>query len=494
MGAPFTATLAIPGQTITGSGGVDTLRSSTGADTIVGGAGNDTIFASVKSDSIDGGLGTDVYRTVAAQFNVANGEGSGTGISTGIVVNLGSTAVTAANVLSVTGNVISGGLTSVAPTSASYLYTNSLATNSPVTDTLTSIENVHMESGGENYVVGSDGANTIIGGAGVDFIVSGKGNDIIQGAAGVDVINAGAGNDTIQMLDTAELNRDEVINGGTGANNVTMLSATTGLDDNDFDAMDLIQTFNFSSAGANTGVFGAKAAAAGIVSINGGDGVDTITVSTGGVTITPGKGADIITGGLGVQTIDLTEAVAAADDIGIVTGLTSDSVTAFAVAQDDILIDSSALDVANASVATKTTDIVDIHDNNSTADANGTPAAMGIQILTAAAVAADAKNFFVIDLGTTKFLNAAAAVDVLEASGAAALTFAGNIAAADSFYFAYENTVGGTGIALATFIAGDNNSSTAAVTGAGNLIGTDLVTLVGVSNAATLTTAVMFHN
>ena len=48
MGAAFTATATIPGQTITGSGGVDVLRTSTGTDTVDGGAGNDTIHGSVN--------------------------------------------------------------------------------------------------------------------------------------------------------------------------------------------------------------------------------------------------------------------------------------------------------------------------------------------------------------------------------------------------------------------------------------------------------------
>ena len=158
-----------------------------------------------------------------------------------------------------------------------------------------------------------------------------------------------------------------------------------------------------------------------------------------------------------------------------------------ATQEDHINLDVSVLEGSGILIATKTLDVVEIHDNNSAA----TGADVGAQTLTGAGTAADAKNFFILDLGLTKFANADAAVDALELGGGAALTFSGNIAASDAFFFAYENTTGGTNIAAAMFVAADNNSGmgAAAATGAGNLDGVDLVTIVGLADASTLNAA-----
>jgi len=208
MGAAFTATATIPGQTITGSGGVDVLRTSTGTDTVDGGAGNDTIHGSVKADSIDGGAGTgDTYVTSTSQL-ASNIEGAGTGTSTGIVINLGATALTNANVLSTSGKNLAGTLTSVESGKVAYLFDAALNTNSAVVDTLSNIENITLGGNGVNYVVGSASANVITGGAGVDTIVAGNGADTITGGAGADSINltesaANSAADTIGGLATA---------------------------------------------------------------------------------------------------------------------------------------------------------------------------------------------------------------------------------------------------------------------------------------------------
>ena len=175
----------------------------------------------------------------------------------------------------------------------------------------------------------------------------------------------------------------------------------------------------------------------------------------------------------------------------VTSGLTVDTVTGYtagsAATSDELDLDHSELVTGGAVIAAKTLDFVEIFDANSLTGASTT----GLQTLTGAATAVDAANLFLLDLGTTKFANAAAAVDALEAGGAAALTFAGNIAANDAFVFAYENTSGGVTVAVANFVTADDNSGVgaAAATGAGNLEGADLVTLTGVSDVSTLVAA-----
>lgn len=175
--------------TITGGSGNDTLVGAATADTIFGGLGNDSISGGTGADIIDGGAGTgDTYLTLTAQV-AANIEGAGTGTSTGMVINLGSTALTAASVLGLTGQNVSGSLASVAAGSTAYLFNDALNTNSTVSTTLSNIENITLTGNGINYVVGSAGANVITGGTGRDYIVAGLGADTITGGTNADNIN-----------------------------------------------------------------------------------------------------------------------------------------------------------------------------------------------------------------------------------------------------------------------------------------------------------------
>jgi hypothetical protein len=248
MGAAFTATAAIPGQTITGSGGVDTLRTSTGTDTVVGGAGVDTIHGSAGGDSLDGGTGSDVYVTAATQV-AANVGGAGTGTSTGVVINLGATALTNAAVLSTTGANLSGGKTSVATGEVAYLFGASLTTNASTVDTLTSIENITLAGNGANYVVGSATANTITGGTGVDTIVAGNGADRIIGGGGLDVVTL-----TESAANSAV---DTVVLGVAAADAITMTGFTTTKDKLEV----TIATFDGAVTGTPFATIGAGATA-----------------------------------------------------------------------------------------------------------------------------------------------------------------------------------------------------------------------------------------
>lgn len=232
MDAAFTATTAITGQTITGSGKVDVLRGSTGADLIDGGAGADAIHGGTGADTIDGGAGTDTYHTTGLVG--ATIEGTGTGTSTGVVINLGSTALTNATVLANIGQDLSGALTSVAAGQVAYVFNGSAPTNTAVVKTLSNIENVTLAGNGINYVVGSDAANSIVGGTGVDYIVGGLGADTINGGAEADtyvLTEATASADTIifagsaSSVQTTDINN--LVTGFAVANDIIDFTANT---------------------------------------------------------------------------------------------------------------------------------------------------------------------------------------------------------------------------------------------------------------------------
>jgi Ca2+-binding RTX toxin-like protein len=192
MSTALTATTAITGQTITGSGAVDTIFGSTGADTIDGGAGSDIIHGGTGADDIDGGAGTgDTFQTTGMVGATIEGAASGT--SVGVVINLGTTAITDNTFNAATGDFLGGGSTSIAAGTAMYAFNTASALFANTTDTIANVENVTLSGNGVNYVVGSAAANVIVGGTGIDTILSGNGADTITAGGGADVVTGGTG-------------------------------------------------------------------------------------------------------------------------------------------------------------------------------------------------------------------------------------------------------------------------------------------------------------
>lgn len=262
------STFATIAQTITGSGKVDTLVGSTKGDTINAGAGNDTIYGGTGADTIDGGSGTDTYNTNGMVGDAI--EGTGTGTSTGVVINLGSTAISAATIHAATNaQYISAGLTSVAAGTASYLFGGESSLNTTVSDTITNVENVTLGGNGKNYVVGSDAANVIVGGSGDDYIKGGEGNDTITGGAGADQIvltETTAAADTVIYTATADF-----------GDTITGFAADTGADVVSFAAALLAngtKTTTLASV-ANTGAIGANDVLIEITTATAAGGADT---------------------------------------------------------------------------------------------------------------------------------------------------------------------------------------------------------------------------
>ena len=508
---------------VTAGSANDILTGGSGADTLSGGAGTDSLTGGIGADTLTGGSGADDFNYTVTTTNTVSTSAKPDAItdfttkSDEIKVGLTMTGGATLNAID-TGDAatIADTLSLLSGKRGEYAFatgTNQLVMDLDGNGLIQSTDLVigltgltAFDDGDIDFTVTASTGNTQN-----DTITTGDGDDVVvfsgtTGAQDGDVINLDGGSNQIQLdfgsaAVTATFDMDDISNVlsivTTGTNGGSAGAEALGVT---FAAIaeTTAQTVTFSAASITDAdddltITNSANSATTVFNITGGAGDDAIVGSNGADTLTGGLGADVITGGLGADTIILTEASSSADDVVITGGLTADSVTGFASAADDVLLDMSTISAAGAVVAGKTLDIVDIYDNFSTADANGTAAGVGAQILTAAGTAADAKNFFVIDLGTTKFANAAAAVDVLETGGAAALTFAGAIAAADAFYIAYENTTGGTNIAVASFVASDDNSGGAATTGAGNLTGTDLVTLAGVADATVLTTAQVFH-
>jgi hypothetical protein len=195
----------------TGSTVAITVTGNVGVDTITGGAASETFTQTLGADVIDGG-GTTNADTYATTDSLTE---TGSAVSVGTVVNLGTTAVGTAAVISGINKYISAAVSEVAAGKVAYVYDANASTNSAVMDTVSGIENV-TGSAGLDYVVGTSGDNVISTGADVDYISAGAGSDTITGGAGADVILLGAGDavqDYIRLENSAANNGNDSITG-----------------------------------------------------------------------------------------------------------------------------------------------------------------------------------------------------------------------------------------------------------------------------------------
>ena len=208
VGKESTSGNTIDASSVTRASGVTgtvTLEGNAKTDTITGTAKDDTINATKGGDTIDAGTGTDTI-VMAGMYNVKEVDAAANA-SNGVVVNLGTTAVSNVDVLA----AISGytGVTSVAAGSAGYVYGASGATNSAVVTSVTGVENV-TGTDGRDYIVASSAGSSITGGKLNDYIKLGTGADTVAFSAvadnGLDVI-AGftSGTDVLKLGGLATL-------------------------------------------------------------------------------------------------------------------------------------------------------------------------------------------------------------------------------------------------------------------------------------------------
>ncbi len=186
---------------VDGGAGDDTITTGDDADTILGGDGNDTIDGGLDADTIDGGDGDD--RIVGGEGSdiIDGGDGDDT-IYAGIDPDLG------------------------------------LPDNLDIPDEDDLVPNNGMDvvngGDGNDTIFGADDDDVLNGDAGDDFIDGGidddtidggTGNDTIIGGEGADVQSGGDDRDTF-IVDNAEDGIGDVIDGGTGGDDVDTLDLT----------------------------------------------------------------------------------------------------------------------------------------------------------------------------------------------------------------------------------------------------------------------------
>ncbi len=269
--------------TLVGSAQSDTLEGGSAADSIVGGNGADTVTA---------GAGNDIVKMLvsAAHIDVADGGDDTdtlelTGAPAGTVVVDLSVAVGQDQLTSINGAANSDVQKNFEIVNASGMTTHGLFATANASG---------------STVVGSGQNDTLVGGAVGDSLLGGNGDDSIVAGGGADKLSGGDGADRFVFAANA-LTSTDTVDGGANSGDRLVIGGTETLVDADFTHITLVEGLELAN-GNNSVTLGAEAEGAGIVSVFGGTGNDTISASaytTNGVTFVGGAGADVLTGGAG---------------------------------------------------------------------------------------------------------------------------------------------------------------------------------------------------
>ena len=188
---------ALPGVTIDGSTGNDTLGGSLLPDTLIGGPGNDILFGSAGNDFIDGGVGDDTLGGSTGSDTVMGGDGNDVAQSLGGTNNLLEGGDGDDLLIGSPGNdSLVGGIGDDELDAG--LGDDSLSGGLGNDTMFAGDGNDILEGGGDtNELFGGAGADTLVGGSASDTLDGGVGNDSVDGGVGTNTIEGGSGDDTI---------------------------------------------------------------------------------------------------------------------------------------------------------------------------------------------------------------------------------------------------------------------------------------------------------
>ncbi len=507
-------------DTLTGGAGADSLDGATGNDVLDGGAGNDPVTAGAGNDSIDGGAGNDTIdmgSNLTSADTVNGGDGTDTLTVSATVASTAFANVSNIEIVKITGGT-SVSLAASIGTAVEFDLTEAgdqvltLATgytgattvkltgdNGPNADKIVNTANVELTVVANADDV--DATTTITGGTGTDVInlkanggtatitaITGVETITVTGVAatGDDITIAMGANDTqIAASKTLTVNASVLVAGSTltftGATNETdgYLNVTGGAGNDTitggasgFDSL-------YGGAGNDSLILNALSATN---VINGGDGTDTLTVTTNitsaaffnGVTnvetLVLGNGTDVTLAAslaaTGITTIDASDASGNIITLSAgYTGATTVKLTGNSTNADKIVNNANVelTVVANASDIDANTTITGGTGNDVlklTADGDGTGATItlitGVEKIEVVANAT-ATTDIVINMGANDLQIAAGKTLTIDATAltdsGATLKFVGSTSETDG----YVSVIGGAG---ADTISGGANSDT----------------------------------
>jgi Ca2+-binding RTX toxin-like protein len=324
-------------ETLLGGDGNDSIVGGGGVDSILGGDGDDVIEFSTAvlmaaAATIAGGLGTNTVALTTNAQNIGDADFGGFDsinvleLADGAnIVEAGATAVTA-GIATIVGGANDDSLQVATMTSFTSLI-GGLGTNTVALTT--NAQNIgDADFGGFdsiNVLELADGANiveagatalsagiativgginadridigvdydgnqavTLLGGAGddsllgrdqADSLVGGDDSDVINGRGGADNMLGGDGTDTLIFATPLDLATAATVIGGLGNDTISIANAGGSVVDTNFDDLDTVEALVFTAGGNCSAILETEAQQAGIVSVFGGVGDDTIDAS-----------------------------------------------------------------------------------------------------------------------------------------------------------------------------------------------------------------------
>lgn len=335
----------VPGVTLFGGGGADSLTGSSGSDSLAGGDGNDTLIGGTLHDYLQGDAGDDVLSGAGGNDTLRGGEGddnlrggSGTGdvvtetADVNFVLTTNALSGVGTDILSgIEGAKLTGGATSNVIDASGFvasIFPTQLDGGGSGTDTL-------IGTSGADLIVGGSGNDSLRGGLGNDSIYGGGGRDTLEGGDGADrlfgqgasgdSLRGGAGDDTLDGGTGNDIllgdDGDDVLIGGTGTDSldggagldfvyekadahVTVTGTTVASTINGTDAAAVLIERFVIIGGAGNNVINASGASVPVILL-GGKGHDALTGSSGADTLSGGhRGDSTVAGTDGIDTLN----------------------------------------------------------------------------------------------------------------------------------------------------------------------------------------------
>jgi Ca2+-binding RTX toxin-like protein len=294
-------------------GGINADRLDIGADydgnqavTLLGGAGDDSLLGRNQADSLVGGADNDVINGRGGVDNILGGDGTDT-----LIFATALDLATAATVIGGLGN----DTISIANAGGSVVDTNF--------DDVETVEALVFTAGGNCSAILETEAQQ----AGILSVFGGVGNDTFdassaaynatglyfQGNGGVDSLVGGGSTDKFVFSTAAALNLASTVAGGNGNDTISLTTHNQVVVDADFTDVLSVEALTFADGTGSSAVLAGTANTAGMASVYGGSGNDTLTVDEsealyGDVTTPTFHGAD------GVDVLNLSNDAATVGD------------------------------------------------------------------------------------------------------------------------------------------------------------------------------------
>lgn len=302
-------------DTVIGTAGNDRIEGGDwGNQDIRGGDGNDIIHAGGGDDTVIGGNGDDIFRVTGCNSDTDctfegydsydGGAGCDSIVAYGAAVDIGLGSFGSANGIEV---VDATGATGVVRLLGDW---NANTLDFSGVSLLGS--NIVIDGGGGDDTITGSAGNDVISCAdwGCQEINGGSGNDTIYAGIGTDVLNGGDGDDVFRVSGTKKSNFEDydLYQGGAGQDRILAFGKNVDIGLTQFDASNGIEVIDATGATGTVRVIGdwtndrldfSATRFVGKITVDAGDGSDTLIGSAGADGLLGGTGDDWLTGGLG---------------------------------------------------------------------------------------------------------------------------------------------------------------------------------------------------